>query len=198
MPEASSLGYPVADYYNLSRTNEGIVSNEEPSGFIALCNYPVKVAFSNRAIRKVDQEYVENDNASTINVFANLKSNKKLQLFSINTNFFGIVQMFRNNAEMEVFTVPVFPFNAEDRSFSTSYSQPRSFSINGKNEPLTKDDIVISFGAEYLLGYNLCVSETHDFAVTFFKKEEFPNEEIILHLDVTADDTWDLNLFQRG
>lgn len=89
---SSNLGYEGST--NLVRSNNGIEHKGNVPSFPVsrLSNYPAEVIFSGRAIRKMDNEYKNNGNASTIEIKANFASGKNAQIFAINTNFFGKVQ----------------------------------------------------------------------------------------------------------
>ncbi len=196
--QLSSLGYPEANDLHLFRSEEGIISQREGKNkFLALLNYPTTVQFSGKAIRKMDAEYNKNANASTIEVYANLKSGKKISIFSINTNFFGRVQADRNTNQTTIdYHVSPFNYDSSRKSFESVFGSERSFSVfDLKDWETDNGDVVTSFGAEYLLGY-VTVSETHKFVSKFFNTDEF-SEKTLMQIGVKENNDWDLTLCQR-
>ncbi len=222
--QMKSLGYREATIFQLFRTEEGIVSEE--NGLIGLLNYPTTVQFSGRAIRKMDREYSENGNSSTIAIYANLKSGRKVPLFSIDSNFFGRVQRDRDTAKQSIdYDVALFGYEADEKAFYSRHQEAikavcttvnmlqgsvnyddmmrmllpmaeRSFTDIGNQEAqFERGDVVTSFGAKYLLG-RFFASETHEFSLKFFKSDVFA-EKVVLKIDVTDRGEWDLAICQR-
>lgn len=193
MSSVGGLGYEGSK--NLYRSAEGIRSDNNNENFpvFRLLNYPITAIFSGRAIRKMDREFKENSNCSTISIKANFASGKKVHLLSINTNFFGRVQADRNTIEpCKKYQVPPFLYDPADDSFESQFSSQRSFGLD--KETISKDDILTSFDARYLLGY-VCANKTFEFSKKYFSSLY---EKLQLEIDVSENDEWILNICQIG
>lgn len=177
-----------------------------------LLNYPTKVQFSGYAIRKMDAEYNENDNSSTIVVYANLKSGKKVSLFSINSNFFGRVQRDRETKkpfieyDVSHYSDPVKAIQdvcttvhmLKDLPFDKMMSmiKPVAERSLGDEEMETIDpEDIVTFGARYLLGYAFA-SETHEFSIKYFEEKRI-TQNLVLEIGLTRKGDWDLAIWQR-
>ena len=172
------LGYPEAADLHLHRNETGIVSGggiRYPA--LALVNYPTQVTFASKRVIKVIESLAHQ---VWIEVFANLKSGKKISLFTINPEFFK-----------EEMTAPVvclrgFFFNFKEDTHRTFNAQLVDTFIDG-------DDAVISFA-----GTLKTADSTHEFAYKFLAQKlpsQFhfrPAEAINLKIDVNGG--WDLNL----
>lgn len=165
-----SLGYPEADDHHLFRSEEGIGARGKRSyPAVALAHYPTKVTFASfKAIEKIESL----SHRVAIEVFANLKSGKRVGLFTINSPF------FQNEMRPEFPVVCLVPSDS-DRSAISSW-------IDG-------DDFVSSFSAQLKTEY-----EVYDFVFKLLtknvpQKQEFrPGESINLRIDANPD--WDLSI----
>lgn len=198
------LGYPEANDLHLFRSKEGIVcQTEEKRKFRGLLNYPTTVQFSRRAIRKLDDE--SRNKRSTIEIYANLKSGKKIPLFGINGNFFRRVQRDRNTDKASIdYDVSPFKYDLREKSFKTvldkkykaiSVSERSFSSYDSKAWETGNSDIVTSLGAKYSHAAVIC-HNPHKFTPKFFKVDEF-SEKIVLQIGVKKNNDWDLTICQR-
>lgn len=199
----SGLGYDGSE--SLTRTADGIAANI--NSFFGLINYPVQVHFTKNAARRMDSEYKKHANCSTIKVGVELSDGKEMDIFSINTDFFGRVQRdMRQQGEDYsggTYEVNTAKYDATDESFEQVRGCERSFSFFN-HKSLSHDVTVKSFIATYLLGYSsylvgvMCpVSSMSSFVLDVVNSPEF-TEHLELNVDVDDHNEWKLQGMQKS
>lgn len=175
------LDYPEAAPFKLFRNEEGIVSKSKKRKFIGLVNYPTTVQFSGRAVQKMHAE-CEDYNHSSIDIYANFKSGKKISLFTINSNFFGKVKSDRDSSGKLIdYEVAFIRYNSADKSFSSSQQE-------AMNEAVKMTTLLMQVGKADLIDSvlsNLKIREERSFPHVLPKDCHIDQDDVVTSFGAT-------------